>query len=186
MKGLFPTQDQEQVREAVRALLGALGADPETGETALAPGLVAEAAPELYAGIGQDPATALHPLESRASTTVEIRNMWFMAFCPHHLLPYTGHASVRYAPRDGRVAGLGDFARALELASRRFVLQETLADSLTDAIRRRLDPVWVEVRLETVQLCLVARGARAVGSSVVTVARWPGTEMPGEGGSCGP
>lgn len=164
------------MREAIRALIVALGADTETGETSLAPDLVAKAVPELFPGIGQDPATALQPLQSRSSAVVEIRDMWFIAFCPHHLLPYTGHATIRYAPRDGRVAGLGDFARALELASRRFVLQETLTEHLVQVIRDRLNPIWVDVRLEALQLCLIARGARAVGASVVTASRWPDEE----------
>lgn len=165
--------DPARVVTAVRGLLEALGVDMTESETALAPELTAQATAELLSGLGTDPATALRPLRTRASATVEIRDLWFVSFCPHHLLPYTGHATVRYAPKDGRVAGLGDFAHALELASRRFVLQETLTESLADAIFRSLSPHWVEVQVESLQLCLVARGPKAIGSAVVTVARLP-------------
>ncbi len=166
-------QDRLARESAVRAFLAAVGEDTAGGETAHAPRLVAEATDELLNGIGQDPASAIQPLESRAEggITVEVRDLWFVSFCPHHLLPYTGLATVRYAPREGRVAGLGDFARALELAAHRFVLQETLTESLARAVFERLAPAWVEVRVEATQLCLSARGARAVGSSVVTVSR---------------
>lgn len=163
--------DGTTIAAAVRMFLAAIGEDPTQGEVATAPERVAQAADELFCGVGRDPADALQPLVSRAEAVVEVRDLWFISFCPHHLLPYTGTAAVRYAPANGRVVGLGDIARALLWASRRPILQETLTEQLADALKRALDPLWVEVRLEATQLCLVARGARAVGSSVVTQTR---------------
>jgi len=163
--------DGAAIAAAVRMFLAGIGEDPTRGEVATAPDRVAEAVDELFCGVGRDPAEVLRPLVSRAEAVVEVRDLWFISFCPHHLLPYTGIAAVRYAPANGRVVGLGDIAQALLVASRRPILQETLTEHLADALKRALDPLWVEVRLETTQLCLVARGARAVGSTVVTQMR---------------
>lgn len=158
---------------AVRLLIGAMGEDPARADLAQTPGLVVAALPELFSGVGRDPADAFaHPVRGR-DVEVAIEDIAFVSFCEHHLLPFYGTADVRYMPRGGRVAGLGEVARAVEIASRRLGLQERMTDDLADAAWRGLEPAWVEVRVRAVQLCLVARGARAVGARVETVARRP-------------
>lgn len=158
---------------AVRLLIGAMGENPDRADLAATPALVRAALPELFSGVGRDPADALaEPVRGR-DVEVAIEDIAFVSFCEHHLLPFHGTVDVRYMPRDCRVAGLGEVARAVEIASRRLQLQERLTDDLADAIWRGLSPAWVEVRVRAVQLCLVARGARAVGARVETVARRP-------------
>jgi GTP cyclohydrolase I len=161
-----------RVAQAVHDWLEAIGAGVK-GETARTPALVAEAAQELWGGIGLDPAQEIQVLRSEAEGSVAVEDLPFLSFCPHHLLPYHGHASVRYEPLEGRVAGLGDLARSLWVASRRLILQEDLTHLWAQALWRALRPRWVEVELVAEQLCLTARGARAVGSRVHTRLRLP-------------
>lgn len=159
------------VEAAVRTLILAIGEDPERAGLADAPGLVAEALPELFGGVGRDPAEGLTVVPGGADTEVAIEGIAFTSWCEHHLLPFSGTAAVRYMPRHGRVAGLGAVARAVDVAARRPTLQERLARDIAEALTRALQPEWVEVRVRAVQLCLVARGARATGAEVETVAR---------------
>jgi GTP cyclohydrolase I len=166
-----------QARRAVRALLAAIGEDPARPEWLATADLVAEALPELFCGVGRDPAAAVSPLAGGGEGEVAIEGIPFLSWCPHHLLPYHGTADVRYLPAGGRVAGLGDLARAVEIASRRPVLQERLTEDIADALWRTLAPRRLEVRLRATQLCLVARGARAVGAQVESLARRGGEGM---------
>lgn len=166
---------REQTERAVRTLLTAMGEDPGRPDLAATPALVAAALPELFSGVGRDPAQAFANPVRGSDVEVAIEDIAFVSFCEHHLLPFHGTADVRYLPRGGRVAGLGDVARAVEIASRRLQLQERMTDELADALWRGLEPAWVVVRVRAVQLCLVARGARAVGARVETVARRPVT-----------
>jgi len=162
-----------QAQRAVRAWLRAIGEDPDRPGLAQTPALVAAAIPELFDGVGRDPAEALRPIDGGADVEVAIGPIAFTSWCEHHLLPFVGHAQVRYLPRDRRVAGLGDVARAVALAARRLTLQERMTEDLADAIDRALAPAWLEVAVEATHLCLVARGARATGAEVHTVARRP-------------
>ena len=151
-----------------------MGEDPERAGLRQTPALVAEALAELFKGVGRDPAEALVAVPDGRSVEVGVEAIPFTAFCEHHLLPFVGEVSVRYLPVAGRVAGLGAVARAVALAAGRPTLQERLADDLADAMVRALGPAWVEVRVRALQLCLTARGARAHGAEVETVARREG------------
>ena len=167
---------RRRVEAAVRTLLRAIGEDPGRPGLEQTPALVADALPELFSGVGRDPAEALEVVDGGAPTEVTVEGIAFTAWCEHHLLPFTGTAEVSYMPRGGRVAGLGGLARAVELAARRPTLQERLAHDVASAIDRALEPEWVEVRVRAMQLCLTARGARAVGAEVEAVARLEGRD----------
>jgi GTP cyclohydrolase I len=161
------------VREAVRRLLRAVGEDPDRPGLREAPERVWEALPELWGGVGKDPGAALTVLEGGGQAEVRLRHLPFLSWCEHHLIPFYGEAEIAYAPAGGRVAGLGDLAGALWILSRRPQIQERLTDQLAEVVWARLAPQWVEVELRAVQLCLVARGARAAGAEVVTRSRRP-------------
>jgi GTP cyclohydrolase IA len=167
----MPRPSRREVEAAVRTLLRAMGEDPARAGLAETPALVAEAIPELFRGVGRDPAQALEVVAEGADTEVAIEHIAFTSWCEHHLLPFTGQVSVRYMPRKGRVAGLGAVARAVDIAASRPTLQERLAHDVAAALWRALRPEWVEVRVRAVQLCLTARGARAHGAEVETVAK---------------
>ncbi|MCL6595934.1 MAG: GTP cyclohydrolase I FolE [Firmicutes bacterium] len=160
---------------AVRALLRAMGEDPDRPGLRETPARVRQAMEELFLGVGQDPAAAIAVAAGAegedVGQEVAVEAIPFLSWCEHHLLPFYGSVDVRYAPAGGRLAGLGDLARAVAIASRRPQLQERMTAEIADALMRALAPAWVEVRAHATQLCLVARGANAAGARVETVAR---------------
>jgi GTP cyclohydrolase I len=160
-----------RVRRAVSELLRAIGEDPARPGLAETPRLVAEALPELFCGVGEDPGDAVRVIAADGDSAVRISDLPFLSWCEHHLLPFHGLAAVAYLPDGGRIAGLGDVARALRVLSRRPQLQERLTAQLADVLYDRLAPRWLEVEIEATQLCLTARGANAAGARVVTRAR---------------
>jgi GTP cyclohydrolase I len=90
--------------------------------------------------------------------------------CPHHLLLSNGTASVVYRP-GARLFGLGKLATLVNAYARRLALQESIGESVVQALVEHggARAAYCEVRL--VHGCLVARGSRQTGAELVTTAR---------------
>lgn len=95
------------------------------------------------------------------------RNIPFRSICEHHLLPFTGRASVGYLPGD-RILGLSKLARIVELFSCRPQTQERLTKQVADWLQDHLEPRAVGVVVTAEHSCMTLRGAHATGSSTVT------------------
>jgi GTP cyclohydrolase IA len=91
------------------------------------------------------------------------------SLCEHHLLPFTGRASVGYLPGD-RILGLSKLARVVEFYASRVQTQERLTKQIADHLQRHLAPRGVGVIVTAEHTCMSVRGARAVGSRTVTSA----------------
>jgi GTP cyclohydrolase I len=92
-----------------------------------------------------------------------------MTTCPHHLLLAMGTADVAFAPK-ARAVGIGTLAALVDAHARRLTLQERIGDGVVDDIEAVLAPSWVACKVSLAHGCLVARGERAVGSRVETLA----------------
>lgn len=101
---------------------------------------------------------------------VIIRDIPVFSLCEHHLLPFFGVCHIGYIPSDGSVPGLSKFARLVEAFSRRLQIQERLTQQILDAIMEGLGPRGCAVLVEATHTCMIARGARAIGSLTVTSA----------------
>ena len=164
--------DAAAAADAVRRFLVAVGEDPDRPGLAQAQVRVPEAAVELFSGVGVDAADVLARAASvleAASGPVAIRDIPFRSLCEHHLLPFRGAVSIAYLP-GASVAGLGTLVRCVEAASSRPQVQERLTDEVADAVARGLGARGVLVTVTADQACLWARGTRAVGTAVTTLA----------------
>jgi GTP cyclohydrolase IA len=125
---------------------------------------------ERTAGLRSTP-RPLRPLRyrGRAGATVALERIPLYGLCPHHLTPYFGAASVRYAPRE-RVAGAGSLARVVRELSLVPRLQEDLTEAVADALELALAPRFVEVRIAARHFCLEMRGVEQ-RAAFVTEAR---------------
>lgn len=155
-------------------LLAAIGEDPAREGLTGTPDHVADAYAELFSGVGVDAAAVLDEssdvLElTAAAEPVILRDVPFRSTCEHHLLPFTGTASLAYLPRT-RVTGLGRLARVVDVVASRPQVQERLTDEIAEAVERGLDAEGVVVVVTASHACLWARGTRTSGASVVTIA----------------
>ena len=180
---------QQDVEQAVRIILTAIGEDADRDGLRATPQRVARMMEELFSGVGLDAADAIDTifeltdgfglpnsedeesdLEADANgEMVVFRDLSFFSMCEHHLLPFFGRAHVGYVP-NGRVAGASKLVRALEVVARRPQVQERMTRELADAVYRSLHPDGVAVVLEAEHLCMSMRGVRKPGSMVVTTA----------------
>jgi GTP cyclohydrolase I len=164
--------DRLAAARAIEAFLRALDRDPE-GEPELAGTgeRVARAwADDLLEGyaVDVDGLLAENVLAGTAELVV-VRGLPVATTCPHHLLPSTGEATVAFAPRD-RIVGVGAVARLVDAFARRLALQEQLGEQVVAALEKHLRPRWAACRIALSHTCMIARGERAHGARVETLA----------------
>jgi GTP cyclohydrolase I len=170
--GVEPTRtfDHAAIREAVRAILVAIGEDPDRPGIADTPDRVARSYDEIFAGLLVDPADVLSvTFDESHDEIVMMRDIPFHSVCEHHLVPFVGHAHVAYLPgRDGRVTGLSKLARLVDVCAKRPGLQERLTTTIADALEAALDPRGVMVVIQARHFCMEMRGIRKPGAETVT------------------
>ncbi len=164
--------DRDKAAEAIEAFLRALGRRPETDPELRGTGRrVADAfADEFLRGYDADPRGTLRSQRVAATTgLVVVRDIAVVTMCPHHLLPAQGIATVAFSPRT-QALGLGAIVSLVDDLARRLVLQETLGEEIAEAIHGEIDARWVACRILLTHACMTARGERAHGTRVETVA----------------
>lgn len=165
--------DRTAAANAIDAFLRAIGRDPSREPDLVGTGArVADAyVDELCAGYDVDTRALLSSSAIAGASTglVIVRDVPVTTMCPHHLVPASGTATVAMQTR-ARLVGLGTLAALVDAHARRLTLQERIGEAVVADIEAVLEPEWVGCRLVLVHGCMVARGERAVGSSVETVA----------------
>jgi GTP cyclohydrolase I len=159
--------DVSAAEEAVRALLLALGQDPESEHLERTPRRVALAFQELLTPRDVDPTT--FPNDEQYDELVLVRDIPFHTLCEHHLLPFVGTAHVAYLPQD-RIVGLSKLARVVEHFSRALQVQERMTQQIAGWLEDQLTPRGVGVVLEAEHMCMRLRGVKAPGTMTVTSA----------------
>ena len=102
---------------------------------------------------------------------VILRDIPFYSMCEHHLLPFYGVAHIGYVPNDdGRVVGASKLARVVEIIAKRPQIQERMTTEIADAIVNGIKPDGVAVVVHAEHLCMIMRGIKKPGSTVITSA----------------
>jgi len=164
--------DQEKVQLATASLIEAIGQDPSREGVKDTPRRVAEMYAELFSGLDADPKAELTVgFEEGHYEMVILRDIPFYSMCEHHLLPFYGVAHVGYVPSPGgKVVGVSKLARVVEIFARRPQLQERMTKQIADTIFEALKPDGVGVVIEAEHLCMIMRGIKKPGTSVITSA----------------
>jgi GTP cyclohydrolase I len=164
--------DQGAVRKALTAIIKAIGDDPGREGLAETPRRVAEMYAELFVGLDMDPREELTVgFEEGHREMIILKDIPFYSMCEHHLLPFYGVAHVGYIPNDsGRVVGASKIARVVEIVARRPQIQERMTTQIADAIVEGIKPDGVGVVIEAEHLCMIMRGIKKPGSTVITSA----------------
>lgn len=168
--------DRTAAANAIDAFLRALGREASVEPDLVGTGArVADAFAELCAGYVVDTRSLLAAsaivtkTTPNASSLVVVRDVPIVTTCPHHLLPATGRATIAMQANE-RLVGLGTLAALVDAHARRLTLQERIGESVVADIEHVLAPEWVGCRIVLAHGCMIARGERAIGSNVETVA----------------
>jgi GTP cyclohydrolase I len=163
--------NKKKIEKGVRLLLEGMGEDPERPGLRRTPQRVASMFEEIFSGLGEEPEDLLKPIEGEShDEMVMLKNIPFYSVCEHHLLPFSGRAHIAYIPEKGRIVGIGELAKALEILAKRPQVQERLTSQLADMIMKRLKPKGAMVIIDAEHLCLSMRGIKKPGSRTVTSA----------------
>jgi GTP cyclohydrolase I len=162
--------NENKVKQAMVSIIEAIGEDPLREGMKDTPRRVAEMYAELFSGLDADPKTELAvDFEEGYEEMVILRDIPFYSMCEHHLLPFYGVAHVGYIPSSGgRVVGVSKLARVVEICARRPQLQERMTQQIADAIFEALQPAGVAVVIQAEHLCMVMRGIKKPGTTVIT------------------
>ena len=161
---------QTEAEAAVRTLLRWAGDDPEREGLLDTPARVARSYRELFAGYEVDPRDYLERTFEEVGgydELVVLKDIRFVSFCEHHMLPVVGRAHVGYLPPD-RVVGISTLARVVHGFARRLQIQEKMTSEIANAIQEVLRPQGVGVVIEAEHSCMTLRGVNTAGASLST------------------
>jgi GTP cyclohydrolase I len=163
-----PTSDEAEA--AVRTLIRWAGDDPSREGLLDTPARVVRSYRELFEGYDADPRDYLERTFEQVGgydQLVVLRDIRFVSFCEHHMLPVVGRAHVGYLPTD-RVVGISKLARVVNGFARRLQIQEKLTAEIASAIQEVLQPQGVGVVIEAEHSCMTLRGVNTPGASLTT------------------
>jgi GTP cyclohydrolase I len=165
-----PAPTAAQAEAAVRTLIRWAGDDPHREGLIDTPARVTRSYRELFGGYEIDPRGYLERTFEQVGgydQLVVLRDIRFVSFCEHHMLPVVGRAHVGYLPTN-RVVGISKLARVVNGFARRLQIQEKLTAEIAHAIEDVLRPQGVGVVIEAEHSCMTLRGVNTPGSSLTT------------------
>lgn len=163
--------DIKKIKKGVRLILEGIGEDPERPGLKETPERVAKMYEEIFAGLKTPTEEILKYIEGEThDEMVLLKDIPFYSVCEHHLLPFIGKAHVAYIPSGGKIVGLSELAKAVEILAKRPQVQERLTAQLADLIVERLKPKGAMVVIDAEHLCMSMRGIKKPGARTVTSA----------------
>ena len=161
---------QSEAEAAVRTLIRWAGDDPDREGLLDTPARVARSYRELFAGYEVEPRAYLERTFEEVGgydQLVVLKDIRFVSFCEHHMLPVVGVAHVGYLPTD-RVVGISKLARVVRGYAKRLQIQEKMTAQIADAIHEVLRPAGVGVVIEAEHSCMTLRGVDVPGATLTT------------------
>jgi GTP cyclohydrolase I len=124
---------------------------------------------ELLSGYNTDPITLLNNalFDAEYDEMVVVRGIEFHSLCEHHMLPFTGEASVGYLP-GAKIVGLSKIPRIVDMFARRLQVQERLTKQIAETINTLVQPRGVAVVVNGSHMCSVMRGVKKQNSEMIT------------------
>ena len=167
----FPWEKNETgPTDAVVRLLEFIGEDPTREGLVDTPKRVIKALKELTSGYGQVPSEILATaFDETSDEMVVVSGIEFSSMCEHHMLPFTGVATVAYIPSGG-VVGLSKLARLVEAYAKRLQVQERMTTQIADAMDLYLEPLGCGVIITSHHSCMGMRGIKKPSAKMTTSA----------------
>lgn len=167
---VFPWEREQGPESAVVRLIEHIGEDPTREGLVKTPARVIKALTEMTSGYALDPAEVLGTVFNETSDEmVVLHGITFASMCEHHMLPFTGTATVGYVP-DGKVVGLSKMARLVHMYARRMQVQERMTSQIASAMWDNLRPLGVGVVIHGHHQCMSVRGVKEPGGIMTTSA----------------
>lgn len=163
--------DKNKIVKGVKLILEGIGEDPKDQRLENTPERAADMFIEVLSGTHKNPDDFLKALtEEKHDEMVILKDIPLYSVCEHHLLPFSGTASIAYIPLKGKIMGLNTIAMLVDSLAKRLQIQERLTKQIADYLVKALTPLGVMVVIKAEHLCMVMRGAKKPGALTVTSA----------------
>ncbi len=167
----YNVMDLKKIEKGVRLILEGIGEDPERPGLKETPERVAQMYQEIFAGLETPTEELLKSIEGEShDEMVLLKDIPFYSVCEHHLLPFIGKVHIAYIPSSGKIVGLSELVKAVEVLAKRLQVQERLTTQLADLIMNKMKPKGAMVIIDAEHLCISMRGVKRPGSRTVTSA----------------
>lgn len=167
-----PQDTKRKIEEAVRALLEAIGENPDREGLIGTPDRIARMYQEIFRGY--DPVQKPHitTFDNDAHNTEMVFDSGdFYSMCEHHMMPFFGQYYFAYIPQDdGRILGISKVARVVGYCAARLQLQERLAHDIIEMLSNALDnqAQGFAIVLKGTHMCKSMRGVKNKGAMTVS------------------
>jgi GTP cyclohydrolase I len=163
--------DLKKIEKGMRLILEGIGEDPERPGLKDTPERVARMYQEIFSGLETPTEELLKAIEGEShDEMVLLKDIPFYSVCEHHILPFIGKVHVAYIPAGGKIVGLSELVKAVEVLAKRLQVQERLTTQLADLIMNRLKPKGAMVIIDAEHLCISMRGVKKPDTRTVTSA----------------
>jgi GTP cyclohydrolase I len=132
---------QQQLLDAIRTIMLAIGEDPEREGLQETPARIARMYQEIFRGYDPERKPAITTFTNSAHTSEMVFDSGeYYSMCEHHMLPFFGKYYFAYVPNpDGRILGISKVARVVSYCAARLQLQERLCREIIDMLSEALD-----------------------------------------------
>lgn len=168
----FDAETEREIARHYEAILRLIGEDPSREGLEKTPMRAARALLRATCGKEISLEETVNGAVFKCSTSgmVVVKDIEFYSLCEHHILPFFGHVSIGYLPKD-KVLGISKLARIVEMYARRLQLQERLTEEVCDAIMEATGCEDVMVVCRAGHLCMKMRGVEKQDSTTTTVCK---------------
>ena len=165
----FERCNKRKIAEATRAIIEAIGEDPNREGLLRTPERVASSLSWLTRGYEMSVREIVGEgvFDEAHESMIIVRDIELYSLCEHHILPFFGKAHVAYIP-NGKILGLSKIPRIVDMFAQRLQIQERLTDNVADALMEIVSPHGVGVVVEARHLCMMMRGVEKQNSTAVT------------------
>lgn len=168
-----PRPTERHAAHSMRTVLAYLGYGCDSDGMTDTPRRVVRALSEMTSGRLLDPAEPLSRTfaagDSDHDELIAQTGIEFVALCEHHLMPFTGTATVAYIPQPhAPVVGLSKLARVVDIYARRLTMQERMTRQITTALDTHLDTLGSACIIRSTHACMGLRGVRKPAAVTVT------------------
>jgi GTP cyclohydrolase I len=163
--------DLKKIEKGVRMILEGIGEDTERSGIRETPERVARMYEDIFSGLETPTEELLKAIEGEThDEMVLLKDIPFYSVCEHHMIPFIGKVHVAYIPSGGKIVGLSEIVKAVEVLAKRLQVQERLTTQLADLIMNKLKPKGAMVIVDAEHLCISMRGVKKPGTRTVTSA----------------
>ena len=168
------TPNTEDIKSAIKALLIAIGENPDRDGLKGTPDRIVRMWKEIFRGYDTSQKPKITTFDNGKDGIVYdnmvIDQGDFHSNCEHHILPFFGKYYFAYIPNPkGRILGISKVARVVGYCAARLQLQERLARDIVNMLSEALndDALGFAIVMRGKHLCKTMRGVRNEGNMSV-------------------